>query len=545
MWLLPDLRHVLETIVPFAANQPSVVGLALGPTLGRTPYVGCDATLYVAVARGRVPAPQWFRSLAAELGTVSAVVVHSFKRMTCLLRTPSLHIVLKAVTSRELGRLQRRLTVVWDRKAGVVREVARAAGRRPRAAAQAPRRETGLFWMLAHSAIRKCHRGERFEALRLLDGLRSTRVLPLIAGLEGRGAASGNPWFEGRYPHWIDALRGTVAAYRPDSCREAIGATIDLYEQLLRRAGGSAANDDALAEALRAELARQDESATTESGGLPRHIGAFLDGALPALRGNDDVLGVGVTGSWLGPPRSPETGALDAHSDLDLIVLVRDARRSDLDWQLGMMRELSRCRALHRRRDGSLVALYGPPLLHVDLLFKGAAALRARFRDPIVLWERDARLSAALAGSEADPVTYSLWPQPTQAWIESRFWGTLLDCATRLRRGELFRVISVLSVVRARLLGPLAALSRSRPCRGVRRLEQRFPDLVPSFAATVAGYDEPSCWEALDAAIALYGRLQPAKALASPVARSQEEEAVAAWLPLCRHAAGPPVTSQP
>ena len=53
-----------------------------------------------------------------------------------------------------------------------------------------------------------------------------------------------------------------------------------------------------------------------------------------------------------------------------------------------------------------LIALYGPPPLHVDLKFVADRDLDDRVEDGLVLWQRDGAVEAALRRAEA------VWPRP-------------------------------------------------------------------------------------------------------------------------------------
>ena len=171
-----------------------------------------------------------------------------------------------------------------------------------------------------------------------------------------------------------------------------------------------------------------------------------------------------------------------------------------------------------------LICLYGPPLLHVDLKFVRLEDAADRVEDPEVLWERDGRLSAALAQSEAH------YPQPDLQWIEDRFWVWIHYGAVKIARGELFEALGFLAFLRERVLGPLALKSRgATPC-GVRRLETAAPDFARELRATVATYDAASCVAALGTAADLYRRLRGQLADSNLVLDSAAEQATLAYL---------------
>jgi hypothetical protein len=126
-----------------------------------------------------------------------------------------------------------------------------------------------------------------------------------------------------------------------------------------------------------------------------------------------------------------------------------------------------------------LICLYGPPPLHVDLIFIAVADAAARVDEPVVLWERGTVLSDALRQGEAR------YPQPDAQWIEDRFWVWIHYAATKVGRGELFEAHEFLSFLRMNVLSPPGLLRRGLRPAGVRRVEQLAPDLAAELQRTV------------------------------------------------------------
>ncbi len=133
-----------------------------------------------------------------------------------------------------------------------------------------------------------------------------------------------------------------------------------------------------------------------------------------------------------------------------------------------------------------LICLFGPPLLHVDLKFVSLPDLAERVEDPLVLWERDGRVSAALSLGTA------AYPQPDLQWIEDRFWTWVHYTTVKIGRGELFEALDALAFLRSRVLGPLVLLDRGVQPQGLRRIEVPAPDCVAAMRGTVGGYDAGS-----------------------------------------------------
>ncbi|HEY3560934.1 MAG TPA: hypothetical protein VGL05_25905 [Kribbella sp.] len=170
-----------------------------------------------------------------------------------------------------------------------------------------------------------------------------------------------------------------------------------------------------------------------------------------------------------------------------------------------------------------LIALYGPPLAHVDLKFVTAEDLRERVEDGVVLWQRDDSIDAVLASSKAR------WPQRDPQWIEDRFWGWVHYVAVKIARGELFEAIASLDAMRGLAIAPLAVVGRTAKPSGVRRLEALAPELVPALRATVATADRDDCLRALRATVEVYRKVRDDSGV-QVVRRTAAEEAVVDFL---------------
>jgi hypothetical protein len=249
---------------------------------------------------------------------------------------------------------------------------------------------------------------------------------------------------------------------------------------------------------------------------------AFLEQALPHCRADTRLIGLAAGGSFI-------SGGLDAHSDLDLVVVAlpeasQDVLRegSDLAQRLGSL--LAAFPGDHVGEPRLLICLYGPPLLHVDLKFLAADELVHRVEDPQILWDRHGTVRSALSTAPA------VYPQPRLQWIEDRFWVWVHYIAVKIARGELFEAIGGLGFIRARVLGPLILSEAGVQPDGVRRVEQRRPERVPALRTTVAAYDRTSCWHALTATAALYTELREQLAAATLIRRTEAEREVKDFL---------------
>jgi predicted nucleotidyltransferase len=251
---------------------------------------------------------------------------------------------------------------------------------------------------------------------------------------------------------------------------------------------------------------------------LPPPHREFLDRALPLLAQDARILGIAGAGSML-------TGGMDAYSDLDLVI-VSDAaahpalmqERFAIAGRLGQL--LTAFTGEHVGEPRVLICLYDAPLLHVDLKFVALEALEHRIEDPVVLFERDGCLSAAMRASVARH------PMPEPQWIEDRFWVWVHYAALRLGRGELFEVIDFLAFLRGTVFGPIALVKAGKLPRGVRRLERDAPEAAAALRDTLARHEAASCAAVIEAAIAHYRELRQHPSWAH-VARKTEAEAAA------------------
>ena len=250
----------------------------------------------------------------------------------------------------------------------------------------------------------------------------------------------------------------------------------------------------------------------------PPHLQAFLDAALPRLAADPRLVGVAAAGSWI-------TGVMDEYSDLDLWIAVEPAHEAEVARErqaiaasLGPL--LSAFTGEHVGEPRLLICLYDEPLLHVDLKFVSEERLAERVEQPLILWQRGARLSEAFAHGTAR------YPAPDLQWIEDRFWTWVHYVAMKLARGELFEAIDATSVMRAWVLGPLSlARAGARP-QGVRRIEFSAPEAVEPLKATLATYDRESARAALHATVLAYRALRDALAT-DDLRRGTDAEAAA------------------
>lgn len=224
----------------------------------------------------------------------------------------------------------------------------------------------------------------------------------------------------------------------------------------------------------------------------------FLENAVRVLRQDERIAGIAVAGSLA-------EGGADEFSDVDLVVAVEaefhDAilnERQPIAAALGRL--VASFTGEHVGEPRLLVCLYDNPTLHVDLKFVALPDAVPVVDTPVVVWARDERLEAVLRQRKG------AYPPPDRQWIEDRFWVWIHYLAGKIARGELFEALEGLSFLRVTVLAPLGLACLGMPTSGVRRLEEKAPELAEALTATLAGHDKKSLWNALEAAIALYRR---------------------------------------
>lgn len=228
--------------------------------------------------------------------------------------------------------------------------------------------------------------------------------------------------------------------------------------------------------------------------------GPLLDRLVAGASADERFLGITLGGS-------AATGTADAHSDLDLVLVCCDEDHPALLAALpalaaGVGPLLSAFSGEHVREPRLLIALYGPPLLHVDLKLVAQRDLASRVEDGLVLWERDEAVRDGWSTVQAS------WPEPDLQWIEDRFWVWIHYTSAKIARGELFECIDALAGIRGMVLGPLLAVRAGARPQGVRRLEQIAPAATAQLVETIGAHDPVACAAAVRATAALYRELR-------------------------------------
>lgn len=224
----------LRALLGRLQQDPRIVGvLAGGSYLTDAMDQYSDLDLVVVVEeRAYAEVTSERGALAASLGRLLASFtgehVGEPRLLICLYEEPLLHVDLKLVMLGDLAERVEEPAVLWQRDGRL--EQALAAG-----VAEYPSPHAGWlerrFWVWVHYTATKIGRGELFEALHLLDYLRSTALGPL--GLQKAGARpSGVRRVETAAPELARRLEATVSRYEAADCLRALHACVDVYRWL-------------------------------------------------------------------------------------------------------------------------------------------------------------------------------------------------------------------------------------------------------------------------------------------------------------------------
>ena len=244
----------------------------------------------------------------------------------------------------------------------------------------------------------------------------------------------------------------------------------------------------------------------------------FADRAKKILEAKDEVIGLGVGGSWL-------TNQLDEFSDLDLILVTNNKISDDRSAMLDIAQQLGDLlvgfTGEHVGEPRVLICLFDDPLLHVDIKFLTLEEFRERVETPALLLDKDGQLQSVINE------TTSKFPSPDYQWIEDRFWVWVHYALLKIGRGEYLEALDFFAFLRMTVFGPLLHIKNGNLPRGVRNVETdlRADDLL-DLRKTIPDYNKQSLLDSLGHAVSLYRRLRTDVFDKGIVLRKEAEESV-------------------
>lgn len=226
----------------------------------------------------------------------------------------------------------------------------------------------------------------------------------------------------------------------------------------------------------------------------------FARGVVEIIKDDPSVIGLAAGGSWI-------SNELDQFSDLDLILVTDKKVSGDQQQMLSYANRfgklLSAFTGEHVGEPRLLICLYDDPLLHVDIKFLVPEELATRIENPVILFERDGKLSSLIHSTQPS------WPYCDYQWIEDRFWTWIHYGAQKAGRGEYFEALNFLGDLRAMVLSPLLLHKNNQLPRGLRKVEtQLSAEDLAELKTTIAEYDIQSIIKAIDHTIRIYRQLR-------------------------------------
>ncbi|MEW6708188.1 MAG: aminoglycoside 6-adenylyltransferase [Candidatus Riflebacteria bacterium] len=226
----------------------------------------------------------------------------------------------------------------------------------------------------------------------------------------------------------------------------------------------------------------------------------FVAAVIEKIKADPGCIGLAAGGSWI-------NNQIDEFSDIDLILVTASSISHDFqlmyNYAQGFGNLLNAFTGEHVGEKRLLICIYDDPLVHVDIKFITLEELAFRVEDPVILWDRDGSIAGMINR------TKSAWPEFSFQFVEDRFWTWIHYAALKIGRGELFEALDFLSFLRITALAPLMQIKNRQLPRGVRRIEQNFPEKDLEFMkTTIASYSYESVIAAIEQSVDLYRALR-------------------------------------
>lgn len=226
----------------------------------------------------------------------------------------------------------------------------------------------------------------------------------------------------------------------------------------------------------------------------------FAEKVAKLVKNDPGVTGLAAAGSWIDEE-------MDEYSDLDLVLVTKEKTGGNKAKMMAFAKSfgdfISGFTGEHVGEPRLLVCLYDNPLLHVDIKFITLPELEVRVENPVILFERDNKLTEVMSRTKPS------WPEPDLQWIEDRIWTWVHYIAGKTGRGEYFEALNGLEYIRMNVLSPLMQVKNKKKVRGLRKVETRLtPSDLENLKITVAQYSKASLLKALDNTVSIYKSLR-------------------------------------
>lgn len=226
----------------------------------------------------------------------------------------------------------------------------------------------------------------------------------------------------------------------------------------------------------------------------------FVNQAIETVRTDSSVVGLAIGGSWI-------HGEIDRFSDLDFVLITNMAVSDRIENMLAYAQKFGRLlnafTGEHVGEKRLLICMYDDPLLHVDIKFVTLEEMSVRVENPVVVFERDGKVSKKLSENQA------VWPPIDCQWIEDRFWTWIHYISLKIGRGEYFEALDAVTFLRTKVLSPLLQIKNHQLPRGLRKVEQTFSgEDLRKLIATVPAYNAQSILGAVETTVEVYRELR-------------------------------------
>lgn len=232
-------RSFIARALPILSDDGRIAGIAAAGSFltGQMDEFSDLDLIVVTEPEHQVEVLRSRHEIAQRLGTLLAAFtgehVGEPRLLITLYDSPLLHVDLKFVALSDVHIRVEEPAVLWERDGRVTAAISQGKGQYPQPNLQWIE---DRFWIWMHYGAQKLGRGEIFEAIDMINYVRSGVLAPLAlqrAGARPQGARR----IESCDPAFSRALQKTVPAYDACDCLDALAACIELYRGLRRPHG--------------------------------------------------------------------------------------------------------------------------------------------------------------------------------------------------------------------------------------------------------------------------------------------------------------------